>query len=173
MQIRPKPILESKQLSLQTNHKLELAAFVTILTIIIIFGTIHAHKRRILMENGIKEAQEESAKYTAIKKAEEQAKADEEMKKYEALPSEVKARIAFGRVIEAAFQAEGRRMSVHASGEKFDTLEISSVLIFEGSHTLDAAQGIFGSDTMQRMKKLKFKRIQISGSRYSQSYPLR
>jgi hypothetical protein len=61
-------------------------------------------------------------------------------------------------------------MGVSATGDKFDYLEISSGLIFEGSNTLAAAEEIFGSDTIKMVKQLRFKQIQIKGTGYSVSY---
>ena len=135
--------------------------------IIMIIGPYDSHKRQVLMEQGIAQAEADSAQYARVEKAAQQAKEAEEKKKFDELPTASKARINFGKVIEAAYQSDGRRMSVSATGDKFDTLELSSALIFEGSHTLAAAEEILGSETMKMAKQLKFKRIEIKGTRYS------
>jgi hypothetical protein len=131
-----------------------------------------------LKEQGIAEAREyavkvEREKATQEAKIAQEAKAAQEQKEYERLPTEAKARIQFGKVIEGAYKGDGRLISVHATGKDFDTLELSSGLIAEGSHTLDAAREIMGPDTVQMMKGLKFKRVAIRGiSQYFEGYSL-
>lgn len=61
-------------------------------------------------------------------------------------------------------------MSVAATGNKLNVLELHSGLIFEGSNNLAAAEKILGSETMQMAAQLKFKRIQIKATGYSVSY---
>lgn len=88
-----------------------------------------------------------------------------------AFGTESEARVVKGQRKDAsAYQSDGRRMSVSATGDKFDTLELFSALIFKGSHTLAAAEEILGSETMKMAKQLKFKRIEIKGTRYSVAY---
>jgi hypothetical protein len=41
---------------------------------------------------------------------------------------------------------------------------LSSGLIFEGSHTLDAAREAVDPDVMKMLKQLKFKRVLIKGT---------
>ena len=125
-----------------------------------------------LKEQAIAEAREyavkverEKARETAAQEAKlaQDAKAAQKQMEYERLPTEAKARIQFGKVIEAAYKVDDRRISVHATGKDFDTLELSSGLIFKGSHTLDAAREIMSEETLQTMKRLKFKRVAIKG----------
>ena len=55
-------------------------------------------------------------------------------------------------------------MAVRATGENFDTLELSSGLIIEGSYTLDAAREVYSPEILKTLKHLKFKRVIIKGT---------
>jgi len=112
-----------------------------------------------------KEAAEEK------KKAAEETRAAQEKAQFETLPPETKARIAFAKIMTVAYQKENF-IVVSATGENFDTLEVSSALIPNDSSTLDAAREILGPDFMHSIRGLKFKRVFIknSDSRYSESY---
>ncbi len=92
-------------------------------------------------------------------------------KVYETLPGDTKARIQFAKLIEAAYQKDGRRIGVAATGDNYDTLELYSGLIMEGTYTLEAAREIYGDETMKMVRQLKFRRIVIRGteSGYSES----
>src|SRR5438552_2684974 len=52
-------------------------------------------------------------------KADQEASAAKEQKEYEALPIEAQNRIQYGKLINSAYQLEGRRMTVRATEENF------------------------------------------------------
>jgi hypothetical protein len=58
---------------------------------------------------------------------------------------------------------------VATTGKNRDTLEISSGLIMEGTHTLDAAREIYGPDKMRELKHLRFERVEIRGTHFYES----
>ena len=116
------------------------------------------------MEKGIAESAKIAEERERERKTAQEAQAAQEQKDYEAQPKEVKNRIQFGKLIQTTFQTEGRRMAVRATGEKSETLELSSGLIFEGSHTLDAGRKSVDPDLMKMLKQLKFKRVLIKGT---------
>jgi hypothetical protein len=120
-------------------------------------------------------ARESAARVEREKGASQEAQAAEEQKKLDQLPLDAKSRVAFAKLIQAAFQADGRLIGVAATGENFDTLELSSGLIMAGSYTLDAAREIYGSDTLKMLKHLKFKCILLKGTElgYSESVLLK
>jgi hypothetical protein len=110
------------------------------------------------------------AQQTRVEQETRQLKEAQEKKKFDEAPTDAKARIQFGKVIQTAYQSDGRLMAVFATGDNYETLELSSALIFEGSNTLAAAQETVAAETMDMARKLGFKRILIKGTRYSVSY---
>jgi hypothetical protein len=90
------------------------------------------------------------------------------------LPIDAKKRIEFAKLIQEGYQSDVRCIGVAATGKDFDTLELSSGLIMNGTYTLDAAWEIYGAGTLNMVKQLKFKRSTINGTEpgYSESLPL-
>jgi len=131
-----------------------------------------------MAEFRLQKALAQSAKVTG--EAEQKRRAGEgeqatvrEQQKYDALPMEAKNRIQYARLVEAAQQALGRRMSVRATGDNFETIELSSGLICETCNTLDAAREVVGSsEILRQLKSLKFKRVSITNpdSGFAESY---
>jgi hypothetical protein len=100
-------------------------------------------------------------------------------KKQRALSEEkdqrVLARIAFAGLLQQIYKSEGRLIAVQATGDRRQTLELSSDLIFKGSNTLDAArrETILCDSCMTLMRKDGFTQILIHGSDYSESWPVK
>jgi hypothetical protein len=138
----------------------------------VLFNYVDARGKRIRKENGVAEAAKIAAQGERERKAAQEAKATQEQKEYEALPIEAKNRIAFGKLIQTTYQAEGRLMAVRATGENFDTLELSSGLICETCSTLDAAREAVDPEMLKMLKHLKFKRVLIKGTQsgFSEGY---
>jgi hypothetical protein len=136
----------------------------------ILWFVLNIGKHDAESQRAVAQAEEGAAQQARVDEAAKRAKEAEEKKRFDEAPTDSKARINFGKVIEAAYQSDGRRMSVSATGDNFDTLELSSALIFEGSNTLAAAQEILATETMDMARKLGFKRILIKGTGYSVSY---
>jgi len=86
-----------------------------------------------------------------------------------------RARIRQAASLQAAYKREGRILNVEAVGPGHATLELSSILIMEGTHTLEAAQRetIACSACMTRFKRLGFRAVRIRGDTYDETYNLR
>jgi type III secretory pathway component EscV len=149
---------------LRVGKSVPLLLFAALAVIVVTITSVNEEHKKIRMEKGIAESAKIAEQGERERKAAQEAQAAQEQKDYEALPIEAKNRIAFGKLIQTTFQTEGRRMAVRATGENFDTLELSSGLIFEGSYTLDAAREAVDPDVMKMLKQLKFKRVLIKGS---------
>jgi hypothetical protein len=149
---------------LTVGKSVPLLLFVALAIVVITIVSVNEEHKKIRMEKGIAESAKIAEVGERERKAGQGAQAAQEQKDYEAQPTEVKNRIQFGKLIQTTFQAEARRMAVRATGEKFDTLELSSGLIFEGSHTLDSAREAVDPDVMKMLKQLKFKRVLIKGT---------
>lgn len=85
-----------------------------------------------------------------------------------------RTRVSFVVLLNIKYRQEGRHIIVEAQGKDQDVLVLSSSLISDGSHTLDAArrETIDCPNCMLRLKKLKFRRVIISGEEYQESYSL-
>lgn len=85
-----------------------------------------------------------------------------------------RARIRQAESLQAAYKNEGRILNVEAVGPGHTTLELSSLLIMEGTHTLEAAQRetIACSACMARLKRLGFRSVRIRGDTYDEIYNL-
>jgi hypothetical protein len=139
----------------------------------IFIGVYIKARKQALDDKRYADAMESAAKVENERRAKEahaalDAKAAREQEEYERLAPQAKARIEFGKTIEAAYKVNDRRISVHATGKNFDTLELSSALIAEGTHTLDAAREVMDPETVQMMKHLKFKRVAIKGTGFNE-----
>jgi hypothetical protein len=150
-------------------------AFVTALITALIVAGIISNKKQPLRET---EASEYAAKAEREKKAAEEAKAAEaaeEKAQFERLSPEVQARIAFAKVISAAYENENAFIGVRATGENFDILELSSSFIRKDSSTLEHAKEIFDPDLVKNIEHLKFKKVIIKNpdSGYSESYAVK
>jgi hypothetical protein len=88
------------------------------------------------------------------------------------LSPEERARVSYAKLYQAAYKKLGRPISVQATGERYDVMELSSALITEGSHTLDAARSdtVECSECMQIIKKLGFKTLTIRGTNFDESW---
>ena len=88
------------------------------------------------------------------------------------LTSGERARVNYAELLQAVYKKEGRYISVQATGERYDVMELSSDLIMEGSHTLDAArrETVECSECMQIMKNLGFKTLTITGTNFDESW---
>ena len=78
----------------------------------------------------------------------------------------------YAGLLEGIYKKEGRLISVTASGERHTVLELSSGLITEGSHTLDAArrETVECPECMQIMRKLGFRTLILKGTDLYQSW---
>ncbi len=87
------------------------------------------------------------------------------------------ARVNLAALLQAGMQAEGRKISVSATGNNYETLEFSSGLIFDGSNTFRAVERetTLCADCVTIYMKLGFKQIVIRGSvrKYRQVIRLR
>ena len=96
---------------------------------------------------------------------------------YEELPRAAQARVNLAALLQAGMQAEGRVISVSATGNNYETLEFSSDLIFDGSNTFRAveAETTLCADCVIQYKHLGFKQIVIRGpvGKYRQVIRLR
>jgi len=83
-------------------------------------------------------------------------------------------RLAYAQLLQAVYKHEGRLISVMASGDNLDTLELSSGLIGDGTYTLDAArrETVDCSECIERMKKLGFKAVILEGTSFGEAYEL-
>lgn len=92
----------------------------------------------------------------------------------EPLSRAAQARVDLADSLQAALRRQGRLLAVSATGDKYDTLEFSSGLIFEGSNTLQAVhrETLLCDDCLLLYKKLGFKQIVIRGSEYHLAYSL-
>jgi hypothetical protein len=85
----------------------------------------------------------------------------------------LKARIAFAEFLNAAYQKQGRRLSVEANGPNKRTLELRSALLYEGSHTMEAALEVLeDADIYANVKHCGFTRVVFTGDRFSIEYSI-
>lgn len=79
--------------------------------------------------------------------------------------SHLKARVKLAELLQQIYKSEGRLIKVQAVGEESRTLELSSGLMVEGSHTLDAArrETIDCADCLAMMRKSGFAKIVLRG----------
>jgi len=81
------------------------------------------------------------------------------------------ARIKLAELLQEIYKEEGRFITVKATGDNQQTLDLFSVLIGEGTHTLDAArrETVNSEYSMAIIRRSRFKEIVIHGERYSES----
>jgi hypothetical protein len=174
------------------NHASRAGKFLIVLAcLLLIYIVVHSYPNQVAappvqQQSSLSAAQQtdspktqanekpEKAAVAASKDAEQEAQTATEQKKPEGLTIGAHHRIAFATLVQEVYQSEGRRIGVAATGKDFDTLELSSALIMEGTSTLDAAREIYGANTSKKARELKFKRIIIKGteSGYSEFLPL-
>ena len=84
------------------------------------------------------------------------------------------ARIALAQLLEEGLKKEGRFITVSATGDQQQTLEMSSALIGKGTNTLAAAkrETIDSEDSMALIRRVQFKKLIIKGGDYVESYPV-
>jgi len=82
------------------------------------------------------------------------------------------ARVKFAQLLQDIYKKEGRFITVNATGENQQTLELSSHLIDAGTHTLDAAkrETINSDYGMAIIRRSRFKEILIHGQHYTERY---
>jgi hypothetical protein len=82
------------------------------------------------------------------------------------------ARVKLAELLQEIYKKEGRLITVKAIGNNRQTLDLFSMLISEGTHTLDAArrETVNSEYSMAIIKRSRFKEIVIHGERYSESY---
>lgn len=85
------------------------------------------------------------------------------------------ARIKFAQLLQDIYKKEGRFITVKATGQNQQTLELSSALIDEGTHTLDAArrETIKSEYSMAIIRRSRFKEILIHSERYTERYAVK
>jgi len=66
-------------------------------------------------------------------------------------------RTNYAILLQRIYKTEGRILIVEATGERYETLELHSGLIFDGSHTLDAAE----QETILCAECMKFMGVSI------------
>ena len=81
-------------------------------------------------------------------------------------------RMKLAELLQEIYKKEGRFITVKATGDNQQTLDLFSVLIGEGTHTLDVArrETINSEYSMAVVRRSRFKQIVIHGERYSESY---
>ena len=88
----------------------------------------------------------------------------------------VNARIRFAALLGATYKSEARLIWVEATGYDHETLQLSSVLMAEGTDTRGAAERetIACAECIAAMKKLGFKRIMLTDQATNNTwiYPL-
>lgn len=83
-------------------------------------------------------------------------------------------RLEYAQRLQALYKNEGRILTVSATGAGFDTLELSSPLMREGSYTLLAArrETVDCPACMHMMRKLGFRALLLKGSDGDQTYAI-
>lgn len=83
----------------------------------------------------------------------------------------VGARIAYAGFLNAFFKREDRFIHVEATGDNHQTLDVFSILIAEGTYTLDAAKETVNSpEAVTALKQCRFTKVVIHGDDYSETY---
>lgn len=83
-------------------------------------------------------------------------------------------RLEYAQRLQTLYKDEGRILTVSATGAAFDTLELSSLLMRDGSYTLRAArrETVDCPACMHMMRKLGFKTLLLRGSDGEQTYAI-
>ena len=85
----------------------------------------------------------------------------------------LRARVAFAGLLTAAYQKLGYRLRVEANGSDKRTLEISSALLAEGSHTMEAALEVLeDADIFANVKNCRFTKVLFTGGSFSIEYSI-
>lgn len=127
-----------------------------------------ATKRPQRCELAVKAAQQE-AQLKAAKLKQKQPESPDAKKAAEFL----QARIAFVGLLNAAYQKQGYLLRVEANGPDKRTLELSSLLFWEGSQTMEAALDVLeDKDVYAGVKNCRFNRVVFTGDKFSIEYSI-